>query len=252
MKGKRGYIIGLSIVLLIFGIWVIQNFKHRYANDELVDEDKVSGLKNTPQSQQNEEGSEEVGYVILNDEKTKAPDFNFINQNKDSISQKDYDGKVYVVEFFYTSCPTICPIMNKNLVEVSDEFEDNDKFGIASFSIDPEHDTPEVLKEYREDHNITHPHWNFLTGDQDNLYELAENGFKLNAQEDPNEPGGIMHDGMFVLIDKEGYIRSRKDQYGNPILFYRGFIERDATPQTGQEEPQIDELIEDIKFLLNE
>lgn len=251
MKGKRGYIIGLSIIILIFGIYTIKNLKSRKANDQIVDRDEVSGLKGSSQKTDQKE-DKQVGFITIDDEKMKAPSFKFIDQNKDTITEKDYTGKVYIVEFFYTTCPTICPVMNANLVKVSKEFQGNKNFGIASFSIDPEHDTPEVLKKYKEKHQINNPDWHFMTGDQTAIYTLAQKGFKLNAQEDPNEPGGILHDGMFALIDKDGYIRSRRDEFGNPILYYRGYIEQGAASQTGQEEPQINALIEDIKYLLHE
>ncbi len=252
MKGKKGYIIGVSIIILVFGLWVIKNFKYRYQNDMLLQPDKVSGLKTAPDAHKNKTKDTQVGYIMINDQKLKAPNFKFIDQHKDSISQKDYEGKVYVVEFFYTTCPTICPIMNENLGEIADTFKDNKKFGIASFSIDPQHDTPEVLEAYAKNHGIVHPNWHLMTGDQEELYRLAQNDYKLTAQEDPNEPGGILHDGMFALIDKDGYFRSRTDEHGNPILYYRGFVKRDARPEVGQEEPQINELIEDIKALLHE
>lgn len=250
MRGKRGYIIGLSIIILIFGLWVIKNFNYRYANNEILKPDKVSGLKTAPKKQK--DSNSDVGYIVLNDEKQKAPDFEFIDQNGDTISQKDYHGKVYVVEFFYSTCPTICPIMNANLGEIAETYKNNKKFGIASFSIDPKHDTPEVLKKYAKVHEITHPNWHLLTGDQDQIYDLAEKGYKMTAQEDINEPGGIMHDGLFALVDKNGYFRSRKDEYGNPIIYYRGYIERNAEEKDGEETPQINELIEDIKYLLHE
>src|SRR5699024_3353058 len=158
-------------------------------------------------------------------------------------------GKVYVVEFFYTTCPSICPIMNANLKEVSKIFKGKDNFGIASFSIDPEYDTQKVLKAYAQQHGITNPNWHLMTGDKNKIYHLSETGYKLNAMEDPSEPGGILHSGMFVLIDQDGYIRCRKDVYGNPIIYYRGFIKRGAAPKVGQEKPQINALIADIKYL---
>lgn len=250
MKGKKGYIIGLSVILLLFGLWAIKEFKHRFSHNEILQPDKMSGRKTAPKSKKIEKTAE-LDYIVLNGEKAKAPQFQFVNQNKDTISNSDYLGKVYVVEFFYTSCPTICPIMNKNLLEVAEEFKNNDDFGIASFSIDPKRDTPEALKEYAAKHEIVHPNWNLLTGESEDIYDLALEGFKLIAQDDPQEPGGIMHDGLFVLIDQEGYIRSRQDDFGNPIIYYRGYIERDAIAELGQEEPQTNELIEDIHTLVN-
>lgn len=249
MKGKRGYIIGMTIIILVFGLWVIKNFNYRYKHDQIIDRDKITGLKKAPEKSDHKKLTE-VDYIILNDEKAKAPSFHFIDQNRDSITDKNYNGKVYLVEFFYSTCPTICPIMNDNLAEIANEFKDRDDFGIASFSIDPKHDTPEVLLEYAEMHGVNHPNWHLLTGDQNQIYDLAFQGYRLTAQEDINEPGGIMHDGLFVLIDQDGYIRSRKDDFGNPLIYYRGYIERKAVIQPGDEEPQIDELIEDIHYLL--
>src|SRR5699024_5801708 len=216
--------------ILVFGIWVIKNFKYRYDNNQILTPDKLTGLKDAPKKEKKAKKEEihEVEHIIINDEKAKAPDFKFIDQNKDTITNKNYQGKVYLVEFFYTTCPTICPIMNDNLLEISKEFKDRDDFGIASFSIDTENDTPEVLKEYAERHKITNPHWHLMTGKQTDIFNLAFEGFKLVAQEDEEEPGGIMHDGLFVLVDQEGYIRSRRDEHGNPLIYYRGHIERNA------------------------
>lgn len=251
MKGKKGYIIGLSLVILVFGIWVINEFKNR--KNLVIQPDKMSGLKESPHQEKNNKKDDQVelDYFEIAEEKIKAPDFAFINQNKDTVSNKDFEGKVYVIEFFYTTCPTICPVMNDNLLEISEEFETNDKFGIASFTIDPDHDTPDVLKEYAEDLGVKQPHWHFLTGAQEDIFNLAEQDFKMIAQKSEDEPGGIIHDGYFFLIDKEGYVRTRKDEFGNPVI-YNGHIERDATPDMDQGEPNMDELIEDIKTLLHE
>lgn len=251
MKGKKGYTIGVSIIILLFGLWVIKNFKYRYNNNMLLNPDKLTGLKHAPQKEKR--NAVEVGFIEINGEKAKVPSFKFINQDRDTITEKDYKGKVYLVEFFYTSCPTICPIMNDNLLEIAEEYKGNKRFGIASFSIDSYNDTPEELKAYAERTGIDqHPNWNLMTGEQTDIYNLAQNDFKLIAQDDQNEPGGILHDGLFVLVDQNGYIRSRKDDFGNPLIYYRGYIERDAQPEFGVEEPQINELIEDIKELLHE
>ncbi len=251
MKGKKGYIIGVSVIILVFGLWVIKNFKYRYDNNQILTPDKLTGLKDAPKKEKEKKKADHsVDYIIINDEKAKAPKFQFTDQNEKTISEKDYKGKVYLVEFFYTSCPTICPIMNDNLLQIAEEFKDREDFGIASFSIDTENDTPEALKEYAERHKISHPNWHLMTGEQSDIFNLAYEGFKLIAQEDEDEPGGIMHDGLFVLIDQDGYIRSRQDDHGNPLIYYRGHIERDAVSEIGQEEPQINELIEDIEILL--
>ena len=96
-----------------------------------------------------------------------------IDLNGELISNKDYEGKVYIVEFFFTTCPTICPIMNYNLVEIQNSFSEFDNLGFASFTINPEYDTVEVLSDYANQFGITNKNWNLLTGDKEEIYKLA-------------------------------------------------------------------------------
>ncbi|SDG49023.1 SCO family protein [Psychroflexus sediminis] len=222
---KKYSYVGISLVVLVFGIWVVSEILSRNSEESLV-------------------------YIEIDGERKKVPEFELINQNKDTISSEDYLGKVYVVEFFFATCPTICPVMNENLLEVQDEFYGNMDFGIASITINPEHDTPEVLKDYAEELGVKHPHWNFLTGDKNEIYTLANQGFNIYAQESENAEGGFEHSGFFALIDQEGYIRSRTDEAGNPIIFYQGSVPRDETSGESHETQQIDMLIEDIGILL--
>ena len=174
------------------------------------------------------------------------PAFEFVNQHGETINNQTYADKVYVVEFFFSTCPTICPIMNRKMVTVQDEFAKDDDFGIASISITPDIDSPEVLKEYAQRNGITHKNWHLLTGKSDDVvYDLSNKGFKLYVGKGEEEHGGFEHSGLFALVDKNGYIRSRKDEQGNPILYYR------ALKESGFPD-QIKELKEDIKLLLNE
>ncbi|MDT0686274.1 SCO family protein [Autumnicola psychrophila] len=237
--------IGISLVILIFGIIFVPKIIDRVSDKEIVSSDRLS--KKVGGS--GEKSGEELSYIFLNGKKRKAPEFELINQNGDTISNEDYKGKVYIAEFFFTTCPTICPVMNKNLIEVQQEFEDNE-FGIASFTIDSDHDTPQVLKAYAENYEITDPDWHFLTGDKEKIYGLANGGFNIYAGVDEAVPGGFAHSGLFALVDQEGYIRSRIDKFGNPLIYYRGSVERNKSITEGEEEPQIDILIEDIKKLL--
>ena len=169
----------------------------------------------------------------------EVPAFDFINQDSQAITNDFYRGKVYVVEFFFSSCTTICPIMNRNMLQVSKEFASQENFGIASISIDPSFDTPQVLKAYANRYNATHPNWNFLTGDKDTIHKLSNEGFKLFAAQDKDEIDGFSHSGLFALIDQNGVVRSRKDKHGNPLFYYNGL-----------EQESIDMLIQDIKKLL--
>ncbi len=237
--------IGISFIILIFGIIVIPEIIDRVNEREVVSSNRSDG-----QEDRASEGME-LDYILVNGEKKEVPPFQFIDQEGDTITNKDYKGKVYIAEFFFSTCPTICPIMKDNLVQVQDVFAKSDDFGIASFSIDPGHDTPEVLKEYASINDITHPNWHLLTGDREDIYDLANSGFNIYAGEDENAEGGFAHSGYFALVDREGYIRSRKDRYGNPIIYYRGSVPRRSIVEPGEEEPQIDILIADAKKLVN-
>ncbi|MFD2517776.1 SCO family protein [Salinimicrobium flavum] len=238
--------IGISLVILIFGIIVIPEIIDRVQEKEVVTSNRSDGRE------ERKALSEELVYRMEDGEKKKVPPFEFTDQDGNIITNEDYKGKVYIVEFFFSTCPTICPVMKKNLVEVQQEIGENDEFGIASFSIDPTYDTPSVLKEYAAGNGITHPNWHLLTGDRDEIYALANTGFNIYAGEDPDAEGGFAHSGYFALVDKEGYFRSRKDDFGNPIIYYRGSVERNKSVMEGEEEPQIDILIEDVKQLLKE
>jgi protein SCO1/2 len=234
MKKKYSYI-GVSFIILLFGIYVVRNLDRRIDENDLVQDDRLNKVdkKST--------GSNSSLYKF-----NKVPDFEFINQNGITITNKDYKGKVYVVEFFFTTCPTICPLMNKQMLKIQDEFKGNDDFGIASISITPEIDTPEIMKAYALEHKITHKNWNLLTGQsQEIVYALSNKGFKLYVGKGDEDHGGFEHSGLFALVDKEGNIRSRKDQYGNPIMYYRALKEQTFADQ-------ITELKEDIKILLDE
>lgn len=198
-------------------------------------------------------GNEGLAYIVDDKgQKRKVPSFEFFNQDSLIISNRDFKGKVYVVEFFFTSCPTICPIMNKNLVEIQNELSTYENFGIASFTINPKYDTPRVLKEYAEGYGITDMDWHLMTGDQEAIYDLANTGFYIFANEVSDAPGGFEHSGMFALIDKNGYIRSRVDDFGNPIIYYRGTITEAQGENKEGEKQQISILKEDIKKLLQE
>jgi protein SCO1/2 len=180
----------------------------------------------------------------------KVPSFSFTNQNGELITNKDYEGKVYIVEFFFTTCPTICPIMNYNLVEIQNSFNEFDNLGFASFTINPLYDTVEVLSDYANQFGITNKNWNLLTGDKEEIYKLANDGFNLYTAQEESAAGGFEHSGNFALIDQEGYIRCRSDDFGNPLIYYKGAIDFKEKTNSDGEKEEISILKEDILKLL--
>ena len=204
--------IGLIFVIIIFGIIFIPKIVSRITNRKIVESNRS-------------QSSIPLQYVFLNGEAKKVPEFAFINQDSIIISNEDFNKKVYVAEFFFTSCPSICPIMNKNMKRIENRFGKRQDFGIASFSIDPIKDTPSVLKAYAETYDVFSQNWHFLTGEKDKIYNLANEGFNIFASVNPRVAGGFEHQGYFALIDKNGFIRCRSDQFGNPIVYYMGVDE---------------------------
>ncbi|MCB0446215.1 MAG: SCO family protein [Gelidibacter sp.] len=247
MSNKTNYsYIGISLIILVFGIIFIPKIVDRIANGDVVrNESRSDGAKD-----RNAYVSD-LAFIEIDGKKKKVPAFSFTDQNGNTITNKDYEGKVYVIEFFFTTCPTICPRMNRNLVEIQNEFKEFDNFGVASFTINPEHDTPEVLKAYAEKYGITNPSWHLMTGDEDTIYKLANEGFYLYTAKDNEVEGGFEHSGNFALIDKNGFIRSRVVN-GNPITFYNGMIsEAEKEDEEGMKE-EISSLKVDIAKLLKE
>ena len=227
MKNKS--YIGISFVILIFGIIFIPKIIERIKNGTVVQGDRIDAVSNHK--------NPDTGLMTIG----PAPKFELTDQNNLKISNKDYEGKVYVLEFFFTTCPSICPIMNKNMIDIQNEFFGNPNFGIVSISINPENDTPKVLKEHADALGVKSSTWHFLTGDKKYIYDIANKGFNLYVGENSKVSGGFEHSGLFALIDKKGNIRCRKDNFGNPLLYYDGL-----------EKAGIKAITKDIKKLLNE
>ncbi len=161
----------------------------------------------------------------------QIPNFEFINQDFSKITQKDYEGKIYVADFFFTTCPTICPKMKTQMLRIYEKFKDNPKVGILSHTIDPRHDTPAVLREFMNNLNIKSKMWQMVTGDKAKIYEIGQKSYMVSATDDPTQPGGIVHSGAFVLVDKNRHIRGIYD---------------------GTEPEKVDKLMKDMEVLLNE
>lgn len=209
MLKNKSYI-GISFIILIFGIYAVPKIVERIMNDKVVQGDRLDRVNPITA---NEDQLIKIG---------PAPKFELINQDNQKITNESYKGKVYVLEFFFSTCPTICPKMNQSMLLIEKKFFGNPNFGIVSITIDPEHDTPQVLKDHAKLLGVKSSNWNFLTGDKAYIFNLANKGFNLYAGENKKVVGGFEHSGLFALIDKNGNIRCRNDDFGNPILYYDG------------------------------
>ncbi len=161
----------------------------------------------------------------------QIPAFRFLNQDSVFVSENDVEGKVYVADFFFTTCPTICPKMKTQMLRIYERYKDRDEVRILSHSIDPDFDTPNVLKDYATRLQVKAPKWNLLTGDKAAIYMLGQKSYMVSAQEDPNEAGGFVHSGAFILVDKNRHVRGIYD---------------------GTVEAEVNHLLEDMEILLKE
>ncbi|MFL5763651.1 MAG: SCO family protein [Bacteroidia bacterium] len=159
------------------------------------------------------------------------PDFSFTDQDGKTVTQKDLDGSVYVADFFFTTCHTICPIMSTQMERVAEKFKGNTEVKFLSHTVDPEIDTVEQLKAYALRHNADSRQWMFVTGDKKKLYEIARKGYLLSAGEGDGGPDDFIHTQNFALIDKDKRIRGYYD---------------------GTDSTDMNQLMKDIDLLLKE
>ena len=159
------------------------------------------------------------------------PAFSFVNQDSTVVTDKDFEGKIYVADFFFTSCTSICPIMHRNMLKVYEEFKGNEEVGILSHTIDFKYDTPSRLKWYAEKLGIEGDQWQFVKGSKDSVYTLAEKNYLVAVSQDSTAKDGFIHQGWFILVDKQKRLRGAYD---------------------GTKPEQVDQLIGDMKTLLKE
>ncbi len=159
------------------------------------------------------------------------PDFKFIDQDSTEVTNQTYKNKIYVADFFFTTCPTICPIMKTQLLRVYEKFKDNPEVGILSHTIDPRHDSVAVLKAYAKRLGVDGKFWHFVTGERDKIYEMGQKEYYVTAGEDSTAAGGIIHSGAFILVDKNRRVRGMYD---------------------GTKEKDVSRLIKDMGTLLKE
>lgn len=160
----------------------------------------------------------------------QIPDFEFINQDSQSVNNQTLASNIYVADFFFISCPSICPKVKKQMLRIYDKFEGNEMLKLVSHTIDPKRDTPGKLKQYSSNLGVNNDQWIFLTGDKDEILEIADDYFVI-AYEDPDAPGGFDHSGKILLVDTKRHIRS--------------FAE-------GTDPEDVDRLLKDIDVLLKE
>lgn len=151
------------------------------------------------------------GQTVIDTVYQKAPDFQLINQDSITIDQTMFKGGMYVVDFFFTSCPTICPTMSRNMLKLYEKFNGNPKVHFLSHTIDPKYDTPSVLKAYAQKLGVEGDQWQFVTGTKETIYGLAPEYMVLRPEEDKDQPGGFIHQGWFILIDHNGHFRGAYD-----------------------------------------
>ncbi len=158
------------------------------------------------------------------------PDFSFIDQDSQVVTNETFAGKAYVADFFFIHCPTICPKTAKQMLRIYEHFADNDGLLLAAHTVDPERDTVAALHNYARNLNAQTAKWHFLTGDEDAIYDIADDYFSV-ALKDPDAPGGFDHSGRLILVDKNRHIRS----------FCNGTDPED-----------VDRFMQDIQLLLDE
>jgi protein SCO1/2 len=137
--------------------------------------------------------------------------FSYFNQDSISVTEKDFDGKIYVADFFFTSCNSICPIMHRNLLEVYKKFKDNPKVKFLSHSIDIKYDLPSRLKIYATKLGVEGNQWEFVHGSRDSIFNIAAKNYLVSAFEDSSDPQGLVHQGWFILVDTKKQLRGAYD-----------------------------------------
>lgn len=171
------------------------------------------------------------GIMVVDTEYATVPNFSFLNQDSQLVTQETVKGKLYIADFFFVTCPTICPIMKKQMIRVFEKYKGDPNLLLLSHTIDPAHDTIALLKDYSTRLGSDGKQWMFLTGQREAIYEMAEKGYYATAMPDSTEPGGYIHSGGFILVDSERRVRG----------IYNGTDEDD-----------VNHLMEDIDLLKKE
>jgi len=214
LKKRDTIIVSVIVVVILYGVYsylttkvTLPVYNPSDFNPELVDKSLQSINKNHT-----------------------VADFRLINQNGKLITQEDYLNKIYVTDFFFTRCPSICPIMTDNLIKIQEEFFDNDDIMLLSLSVTPIMDSVPVLREYADKKGVIDSKWNITTGDKKHIYELARKSYFAVVEEGDGGLQDFIHTPNFILVDKKKQIRGIYD---------------------GTDDDEILRLISDIRILLD-
>ena len=148
-------------------------------------------------------------YEVVNGDTVyhSIPDFSFIDQDSNVITNDSFAGRIYVADFFFTSCPSICPKVNKEMLRMYEKYHSDTRLAFVSHSIDTKRDTVGRLKEYATNLGVSSEFWHFVTGKKSEIFKIA-NEYFVSALEDPGAPGGFDHSGRLILIDKDRHVRA--------------------------------------------
>ena len=171
------------------------------------------------------------GKTVIDTIYQTIPPFSYFNQDSIAVTDKDFDGKIYVADFFFTSCTSICPIMHRNMLDIYKKFKDNPNVKLLSHSIDIKYDLPSRLKTYATKLGVEGNQWEFVHGSRDSIFEVAAKSYLVSAFEDSSEPQGLVHQGWFILVDSKKHLRGAYD---------------------GTKEEQVKKLMNDMERLLKE
>ena len=174
--------------------------------------DALKPEKRLPIYQPNMVNAELVDSTLLDVKKYHTiADFELVNQNGEIVTQDNYRNKIYVADFFFTTCPTICPIMTKNMTEIQDGILEDDEIMLLSHSVTPQIDSVLRLKEYAVEKGVVDSKWNLVTGDKKQIYELARKSYLAVKTDGDGGPYDMIHTENFILVDKERRIRGFYD-----------------------------------------
>lgn len=244
---KKSTYLWVSVIVLVFGVVTIPSLMKRLKSGSVVD----TGRMTMSQDAMYPAKDSQLSYIMGVEGPRMIPEFEFTDQNGLVLKSEDLKGRVVVLDFFFTTCPTICPIMSQNMATLIEQFE-NEPVAFVSITINPFYDTPERLLAYKNRYHPQTEQWYLLTGDREAIYDLALKGFYMIATEDAEAEGGFEHSGLFALIDSNGYFRSSNDEFGNPLIYYRATITPEMKVDSNGETEQISQLASDIAQLLKE